>query len=212
MIERLTDAAISVINWAEDYTRGTDCSIDSAHIMLGIMSTTCDAAWVLSELGIDLTQETEKLKDRIACVKSAPAKMTFTAETKNIFRLCSSHADERGSELIGTVDLLAAVIESGNGLGSELLRELNITNAALANALGSRISGERRTEYRAITGAGRHRILRRLESPAVVERVMDMIADEEKQAQKYEAAAEKARGNAKMLRFTLRKILDETDE
>lgn len=71
MIERLTDAAVTSIALAEDQAREIGQPVDSALILLGIFSTICDAGWILTELGVDIADASEKLKGKI-CIVGEP--------------------------------------------------------------------------------------------------------------------------------------------
>ncbi|MFN8555491.1 MAG: Clp protease N-terminal domain-containing protein [Candidatus Obscuribacterales bacterium] len=184
MLERLTDAAINSITFAEERAKRTGFSVvESGHLLLGILSTECDAVWILEEFGVDLSDAVEKLSAKLGNGLVTVAKASYSSDTREILRLACAQADIRSSREVGTVDLLAGLLKFGQGLGFELLEEIEVNYNDIVQSLQNRICSEKQSEFLS-PNRGRN------PARAVL---MNMIADAEKELTRHEAAAQEAR-------------------
>lgn len=201
MIERLTDAAVTSIALAEDQAREIGQPVDSALILLGIFSTICDAGWILTELGVDIADASEKLKGKICIVGEPSGRSGYSAAAREIFDMSCSFADKRGAAKVSTADLLIAIIQCGKGAGFDVLGELGLTAEVLSNSLDNRILSEKQTEY---LHPDQKTICRKM--------LFDMIEETEKLVKRHEAAADEARRKLKTMRSWLRLCSAPLDE
>lgn len=147
MFYRLTDVALKTMIFAEDQTRGTGQPLDVVHVLLGILSTKCDALFIMNDLGVEAEQAVYQMKLLVRDVPSESGNLCYSRATKRVLRLASAHADKRGSKTVNTADLLMGILQCCTGAEVNLLKELGVSEDAVSKAMAMRIFSERQTEF-----------------------------------------------------------------
>ncbi len=147
MIYRLTDAALKTIVFAEDQTRGTGQPLDLVHVLVGSLSTKCDAVFIMNDLGVEAEEAVDQMKLLVKDVPIESGNLCNSRATKRVLRLACSHADKRGSKTVNTADLLMGILQCCTGAEVDLLKEMGFSEDAVSKAMSTRIFSERQTEF-----------------------------------------------------------------
>src|SRR6185503_15482122 len=119
--------------------------IGTEHLLAGIVRADADgvAGRVLMRLGVELSKVRTALEFIIGRGDSSvtPGELTVSPRTQKILVLAEHEATSRGSQSVGSVDLLLGLIREGQGIASGVLESLGLSLPQLRIALLAEMSG-----------------------------------------------------------------------
>jgi ATP-dependent Clp protease ATP-binding subunit ClpA len=129
MFERFTNRARSVLVVAQDEARSLQHNfIGTEHLLLGVLAAKDDVvSQALSGYEITLEDARRRVRELIGPGNedvSGPA--PFTPRSKKVLELSLREALSMGHDHIGVPHILLAIMREGNGVGAQLLLELDV--------------------------------------------------------------------------------------
>jgi hypothetical protein len=132
--ERFTDDAKKVLTLAQaEAERSRHSYIGTEHLLLALVTSDTEAARLLRDLGVEET----RVRSTIANVLGRNERIVIqqiipTSRVKKVIELAFAAARDEGSESVGPMHLLVALVEEGEGIAAHVLKDLGVTPEALA--------------------------------------------------------------------------------
>ena len=136
--ERFTDEARQVVVRAQDEARRLKHNyVGTEHLLLGLLRERQGvAADALRPLGISLPAARREVKRIIGMGSEDPAgPIPFTPRAKKVFELALGAARSRGESHIRNHHMLIGLVEEGQGVAGQILRDHGVTGEKLQEAL-----------------------------------------------------------------------------
>ena len=127
---RFTDRARAVIVLAQEEARTFDHDyIGTEHLLLGLLKEGGDVAFhVLAGRGVELAAMRDRVLQVIGRGEESPGgHIPFTPRSKKLLELALTTALDLGHPHVGTEHLLLALVDEGEGVAAQLLREVGCT-------------------------------------------------------------------------------------
>lgn len=138
---RYTDRALRSLSLARDDARLLGHAyIGTEHLLLGLIQEKLGtAAKIIDSTGVTRDQVLEKIRANVGRASSQPGRhVPFTPRTKKVLRLAQTDSVNSGSEHIGTEHLLVGLLNEGDGLAIEVLKQLHVDLGKLRQKAASR--------------------------------------------------------------------------
>jgi ATP-dependent Clp protease ATP-binding subunit ClpA len=125
MFERFTNRARHVVVLAQEEARRLQHNyIGTEHLLLGLLGEQGIASEALDRFGISLTSAREDVKTRIGLGKAqVSGHIPFTPRAKKTLELALREALQLHDNFIGTQHILLGVMNEGDGVGAQVLRQ-----------------------------------------------------------------------------------------
>ena len=137
--DRFSDHAKSVLVHAqEEAERGGRSSIDTEHLLLGLMMVRAGtAARVLQNLGVDEPSVRKLVESQPSTDQPVVGQAHATGLVKRVIELTFQLAGEMGDEKVGTEHLLLALVGEGTGKAAVILNDLGAAQEKIATTVAT---------------------------------------------------------------------------
>lgn len=127
MFERFTERARNVVVCAQEEARTTKCMyVGTEHLLLGLLrDQDALANQVLTHLGVTLEKARESVEPRLTgrAEEMTAGAIPFTPKIKQVLENTLRHALSLGHNYVGTEHILLALVDSGENIAVEVLRD-----------------------------------------------------------------------------------------
>jgi len=128
--ERFTERGKAVLATAQDEAEDSGAGyIGTEHLLVALLRVGGLAAQVLASLGAGPDRVRDTVDRRLDQFQAdSHGRVVPTGRTKAVIELAIAEADRSGSAHVGTEHLLLALLDEGEGIGAQVLRELGMTS------------------------------------------------------------------------------------
>lgn len=148
MMQRFTDDAQRVLSFAQEAALelGHDY-VGTEHILVGLTKVKNGvAAKALNDLGVTTEDVLEDVVEQVGRGNKEPNSVYMTPRVKHVLELAIEVANRMNHNYVGTEHILLGLLSDGGGVGIAILRDMNIRNNDVVDAirkiLGSSQNGE----------------------------------------------------------------------
>ncbi|ETS93581.1 ATP-dependent Clp protease ATP-binding subunit [Veillonella sp. AS16] len=148
MMQRFTDDAQRVLSFAQEAALelGHDY-VGTEHILVGLTKVKNGvAAKALNDLGVTTEDVLEDVVEQVGRGNKEPNSVYMTPRVKHVLELAIEVANRMNHNYVGTEHILLGLLSDGGGVGIAILRDMNIRNNDVVDAirkiLGSAQGGE----------------------------------------------------------------------
>jgi hypothetical protein len=129
LCQNMTEAALAVLQRAEDECRMASCAVlGTEHLLLGMLGTEKTvAAQALSRLGMTLNAAREVANSITGnSSQTVPNKIPMSSRTKSLLSMSNEQASKRGRDRVNPEHILLAMAEDAEGVGPRVLWNLGV--------------------------------------------------------------------------------------
>ena len=144
--DRFTKRARRILNIAESEAQRLNHNyIGTEHLLLGMVEEKQGlAAKVLQELSIDLSELKERIEADVGRgTRQSHGKPLVAPRAKEVIELAAYLADQLGHIYVGTEHLIIAIVEEGEGLAANILKEYVTLDQVIAEVIENVVQSSR---------------------------------------------------------------------
>ncbi|WP_282003367.1 ATP-dependent Clp protease ATP-binding subunit [Veillonella denticariosi] len=148
MMQRFTDDAQRVLSFAQEAALelGHDY-VGTEHILVGLTKVKNGvAAKALNDLGVTTEDVLEDVVEQVGRGNKEPNSVYMTPRVKHVLELAIEVANRMNHNYVGTEHILLGLLSDGGGVGIAILRDMNVRNNDVVDAIRKILGSSQNSE------------------------------------------------------------------